>query len=37
MSLLDGQVPYGVLPGNHDLDDGGTRYNDHFGPSRFAG
>ena len=37
MDLLDGQVPYGVLPGNHDLDDGGTKYNNHFGPSRFAG
>lgn len=40
MGLLDGVVPYSVLPGNHDglSDDRDTRkYNATFPPSRFAG
>jgi hypothetical protein len=37
MSLLDGNVPYGVLPGNHDLYDLGEQFNSYFGPSRYAG
>lgn len=42
MKLLDGVVPYGILPGNHDMGEGGRaqerdtkRYNGAFGPSRF--
>ena len=42
--LLDGIVPYSVLPGNHDLGRVGdqltretTLYNKYFGPRRFAG
>lgn len=40
MSVLDGaNVPYGVLPGNHDMTSGGdtTNYNTYFGYSRFSG
>jgi len=46
-SLLDGVVPYLVVPGNHDLDDLRRKGNDHlhgtssfnavFSPQRFAG
>jgi len=32
MSILDGQVPYGILPGNHD---GGTNYEKYFPASRY--
>ena len=38
MSKLDGKIPYGVLPGNHDgADSGGnlTNYNKYFGFDRF--
>ncbi|MEJ2281081.1 MAG: metallophosphoesterase [Candidatus Bathyarchaeota archaeon] len=38
MSILDGKIPYGVLPGNHDgADSGGnlTNYNKYFGVNRF--
>ena len=34
MSILDGQVPYGILPGNHD---GGTEYEQYFPASRYDG
>lgn len=35
--LLDGHVPYSVLPGNHDGAPGATSlYNKYFGPQRFA-
>ncbi|MGZ4314754.1 MAG: fibronectin type III domain-containing protein [Gaiellaceae bacterium] len=37
MSNLDGQVPYGIIPGNHDVIGGTAQFNTHFGPSRFAG
>ena len=39
MSLLDGQVPYGMGPGNHDLTDSpmGTHFNAHFPVSRYDG
>ncbi|MEM7387350.1 MAG: metallophosphoesterase [Verrucomicrobiota bacterium] len=44
MSRLDGQVPYGVVVGNHDYDlkNGGntgmaTRFLENFGPERFLG
>jgi len=45
MSKLDGYVPYGVLPGNHDLALNGnftngvnaTYYNTYFGYARFSG
>jgi autotransporter-associated beta strand protein len=42
MNLLDGKIPYGLAPGNHDLMDnqGGFRtqtFVDKFGPSRFSG
>jgi len=37
--VLDGVVPYSVLPGNHDMRDIQTRatllYNEYFGPKRF--
>jgi hypothetical protein len=32
MSILDGKVPYGILPGNHD---GGTTYSLYFPSSRY--
>ena len=38
MSKLDGNVPYGVLPGNHDGAESGadlTNYNNYFGFGRF--
>ncbi|MDD5111025.1 MAG: metallophosphoesterase [Candidatus Altiarchaeota archaeon] len=34
MSILDGKIPYSVLPGNHDKS---NTYNVYFNPSRFAG
>lgn len=36
MSLLDGVVPWGILPGNHDMDSNGvaTLYNQYFPSSR---
>ena len=41
--VLDGDVPYSVLPGNHDLDlldgkltRGATMYDKYFGPQRFT-
>lgn len=41
ISLLDGVVPWGVAPGNHDFDDLGKQtsatFASHFGPGRFAG
>jgi len=39
LSKLDGQVPWGVLPGNHDFAANGssTNYNTYFGYSRFVG
>ena len=40
MSLLDGVVPYGVSPGNHDMDTSTHRapmYNDTFPYTRFDG
>lgn len=42
MGKLDGIVPYGVLPGNHDVDEGdgptseSTKYNSVFPVSRFS-
>jgi len=38
LSLLDGVVPYGVLPGNHDLGGSGSRdfFNQYFPPARFS-
>jgi len=34
MRLLDGHVPYFLVPGNHDVDDKrGTLINDYFGPA----
>jgi hypothetical protein len=35
MKTLDNQVPYGILPGNHDLQDGGTNYSTYFPASRY--
>jgi parallel beta-helix repeat protein len=36
LSILDGNVPWGVLPGNHDIHDGNlTYYNQYFGYDRF--
>jgi predicted MPP superfamily phosphohydrolase len=32
MSILDGKVPYGILPGNHDV---GTEYERYFPASRY--
>jgi hypothetical protein len=39
MSILDGNVPYGIAPGNHDLNQGSTttNFNTYFGTSKFAG
>jgi uncharacterized protein YjdB len=38
MSKLDeANIPWGVLPGNHDLTGGSTKYNTYFGYSRFSG
>jgi hypothetical protein len=38
MSILDNTgVPYGVLPGNHDILFGSTNYNAYFGYSRYSG
>ena len=39
LSKLDGQVPWAVLPGNHDFAADGslTNYNTFFGYNRFAG
>jgi len=36
MRILDNKVLYGVLPGNHDLQDGGTNYSSYFPPSRYS-
>lgn len=37
LSILDGHVPWGVLPGNHDMKDGNlTYYNQYFGYNRFS-
>jgi parallel beta-helix repeat protein len=35
MRILDSRVPYGILPGNHDLQDGGTNYSLYFPASRY--
>lgn len=41
MNNLDGKIPYGILPGNHDSDTinnnetGFASYDNNFGPSRF--
>ncbi|MCX6695056.1 MAG: metallophosphoesterase, partial [Candidatus Altiarchaeota archaeon] len=37
LSVLDGVVPYAVLPGNHDYNDGGVNYNLFFNASRYSG
>ena len=43
MSVLDGVIPYGVLPGNHDYNSTGDKstgtvnYVANFGPDRFTG
>jgi hypothetical protein len=38
MSTLDeANIPWGVLPGNHDLSGGSTNYNTYFSYSRFSG
>jgi uncharacterized protein YjdB len=38
MSVLDEEnIPWGVLPGNHDMTGGSTNYNIYFGYSRFSG
>jgi hypothetical protein len=45
MSILDGRVPYGILPGNHDLDGGpspaqgasASEYEKYFPASRYEG
>lgn len=39
MSMLDGVVPYGILPGNHDMAQGGVAkfYEQYFPSSRFEG
>jgi len=38
MSILDtSDVPWGVLPGNHDMYDGSIKYNTYFGYGRFSG
>ncbi len=39
LSLLDGQVPYGLAPGNHDMNSAGvgTNYDLTFPVSRFSG
>lgn len=37
MSKLDGKVPWAVLPGNHDMDNGNiTNFNTYFGSERFS-
>jgi hypothetical protein len=36
MRILDNKVLYGILPGNHDLQDGGTNYSSYFPPSRYS-
>lgn len=36
MNLLDGRLPYGTVPGNHDLGFGSTAYLDRFGPDPVA-
>jgi len=37
LSILDGNVPWGVLPGNHDMHNGNlTTYNQYFGYDRFS-
>ena len=37
LNLLDGEVPYGVLPGNHDMQEGGQAkyYQEYFPASRY--
>ncbi len=40
MRLLDGVVPYSMVPGNHDMvvsNRDSTLYNEYFSPARFAG
>jgi 3',5'-cyclic AMP phosphodiesterase CpdA len=38
MSILDGKVPYGILPGNHDLSgNGAVKYEEYFPASRYEG
>lgn len=40
MRMLDGVVPYSMVPGNHDMvvsDRDSTLYNEYFSPARFAG
>ena len=39
LTVLDGRVPYGLAPGNHDLTDTppGTHFNAHFPFTRYAG
>ncbi len=37
MSKLDGNVPWGIAPGNHELDSNMTNYNTYFGYNRFNG
>ncbi|MEM1822514.1 MAG: DUF2341 domain-containing protein, partial [Candidatus Hadarchaeales archaeon] len=35
--LDDDNMPYGILPGNHDLQDNGANYSSYFPASRYAG
>jgi len=35
ISILDGEVPYGLLPGNHDMFDSGVKYNTYFPYTRY--
>ncbi len=37
MSKLDGNVPWAIAPGNHELDSNATNYNTYFGYDRFNG
>ena len=37
MSKLDGNVPWAIAPGNHELDSNSTNYNMYFGYNRFNG
>ncbi|WP_197442328.1 metallophosphoesterase [Lignipirellula cremea] len=40
MAIIDGVVPYSMVPGNHDMDAtrrDSTLYNKYFSPERFAG
>jgi hypothetical protein len=39
MSILDNKVPYGILPGNHDIapDRSAPKYENHFPASRYEG